>query len=312
LELYDLPELWDALPPLSQSFDVIGAVTPEAAQATGLVAGIPVVGGIFDVDASALGAGVHQPGQVCVIAGTWSINEIVTAEPLAHPSLFMTSIYTVPGLWLTIEASATSATNLEWFVTHFCGEEQREAEARGVSVYELCNELVASLPPGGTDVIFHPFLYGSNVQSTARAGFYGIAGWHTKAHVVRALYEGVVYCHLNHIEKLRAVGAEMDVARLTGGGSRSEVWTQIFADTLQLPMEVPEGVELGARGAAFCAGIGAGVYEDHADAVSKAVKVARRQEPNPEATPHYLARYEEYKRLLEAMEVPWDHLSKLS
>jgi L-xylulokinase len=299
------------MPTLVESFDVIGQITPEAAEATGLAAGTPVVGGIFDVDASALGAGVFQPGQVCVIAGTWSINEIVTEEPLVDPSLFMTSVYTVPGLWLSIEASATSATNLEWFVTHFCGEEQAEAEKRGVSVYDICSEMVASLPPGGTDVIFHPFLYGSNVQPTARASFYGIAGWHTKAHLARALYEGIVYCHLNHIEKLRAAGAGMDVVRLTGGGSRSQVWTQIFADTIQLPMEVPAGVEMGARGAAICAGIGVGAYKDHAEAVAKAVKVERRQEPNPEASPHYLARYAEYQCLLEAMQEPWDRLSKL-
>jgi L-xylulokinase len=149
------------------------------------------------------------------------------------------------------------------------------------------------------------------VQPTARAGFYGIAGWHTKAHLARALYEGVVFGHLNHIEKLRAAGAHMEVARLTGGGSRSHVWTQIFADTVQLPMEVPAGAEMGARGAAMCAGIGVGAYRDHADAVARAVKLERRQEPNPQATPHYLARYAEYRCLLVAMQEPWDRLSKL-
>jgi L-xylulokinase len=312
LDIYDFGEIWGAMPRLAESFEVVGGVTPEAAQATGLTEGTPVVGGIFDVDASALGSGVFEPGQVCVIAGTWSINEIVTAEPLIDPSLFMTSCYTVPGSYLTIEASATSATNLEWFVNQFCGEERMEAEKRGISVYDVCSEMVASLPPGGTDIIFHPFLYGSNVQATARAGFYGIAGWDTKAHMVRALYEGVVYCHLAHVDKLRAAGAEMDVARLTGGGARSKVWTQIFADTLELPMEVPDGAELGARGAALCAGIGAGVYQDHAEAVSRAVRLERRQEPDPEATPLYLARYREYQRLLEAMEEPWEHLADLS
>jgi L-xylulokinase len=90
------------------------------------------------------------------------------------------------------------------------------------------------------------------------------------------------------------------------------VWTQIFADTLQLPMEVPEGAELGARGAAICAGIGAGVYKDHAEAVARAVRLERRQEPDPQATPHYLARYAEYQRLLQAMQVPWNHLSRLA
>ena len=201
-----------------------------------------------------------------------------------------------------------------------------ELEGRDVYIREGCNtchsqmirplraetERYGHYSVAGEFVYDHPFLFGSNVQATARAGFYGMAAWHTKAHLLRALYEGIVYGHLSHIEKLRAAGAEMAVVRLTGGGSRSPVWTQIFADALQLPMEVAEGTELGARGAAISAGIGAGAYRDYPDAVAKAVKLARRQEPNPEATPAYLARYAEYKRLLEAMQEPWDHLSILS
>ena len=314
LALYDLSEMRTALPKLVHSFEIAGRVSPDAAHATGLAAGTPVVGGLFDVDASALGAGVYQPGQVCIIAGTWSINEIVTSDPIVDPALFMTSIYTVPDLWLTIEASATSATNLEWFVTQFCAEEKAEADKRGISVYEVCSEIVDSLPPGGSDIIFHPFLFGSNVQPTARSGFYGVAGWHTKAHMLRSLYEGVVYGHLSHFEKLRDAGGSgnhIEVARLSGGGAHSSVWTQIFADTLQLPIEVPDGIEIGARGAAMSAGIGVSVYKDHADAVSTAVKVKRRQEPNPAATPFYLDRYNEYKNLLECMQEPWDRLSRL-
>ena len=89
------------------------------------------------------------------------------------------------------------------------------------------------------------------------------------------------------------------------------MWTQIFADTLQLPMEVPDGTEIGARGAAMSAGIGVGAYQDHAEAVSQAVRVDRQQEPNPDATPFYLSRYSEYTRLLKSMQEPWDHLSRL-
>ncbi len=315
LDLYDLKELRPALPALVQSFDIAGRVTPDASRATGLAAGTPVVGGLFDVDASALGAGVYRPDQVSIIAGTWSINEIVTSDPIVHPALFMTTIFTVPNLWLTVEASATSATNLEWFVTQFCAEEKAMAAERGISVYDVCSEIVDSLPPGGSDIIFHPFLFGSNVQATARAGFYGIAGWHTKAHMLRSLYEGVVYSHLSHLEKLRdARGSDIHIeaVRLSGGGAHSAVWTQIFADTLRLPMEVPDGIEIGARGAAMSAGIGVGVYKDHADAVETAVRVERRQEPNPAAAPSYLARYTEYKRLVEGMREPWDRLSRLA
>lgn len=310
LEWYDIPETWDALPRLAESTEVIGRVTKEAAEATGLAEGTPVVAGLFDVDAGALGSGVIAPRTLCIIAGTWSINELLIDYPAVNPALAMVHVGMVPGRWMVLEGSATSMANLEWFVNTLCGEEKQAAQQRGVSVYEICSELVGGLPPGSTDIIFHPFLFGSNVQATARAGFYGVAGWHTKAHLLRALYEGVVYGHMNHIDKLRALGP-LSVARLTGGGSRSAVWTQIFADALNMTMEVPDGGEVSALGAAMSAGIGVGVYRDHADAVQQAVRVARRQEPIVENTPHYQARYQAYKQLLDVMRQPWETLHGL-
>jgi L-xylulokinase len=309
--LYGLAEAYDALPPLKQSSEIAGRVTASAAQETGLKAGTPVVGGLFDVDASAIGAGTINVNQACLVMGSWSINEVITKEPIVDPRLFMTTLFASPGLFLTIEGSATSATNLEWFVNQCCGDERAEAKRRGISVYEVCNEEVASLPPGSTNIIFHPFLYGSNVQPTARAGFYGVAGWHTRAHLLRALYEGVVFGHLSHIEKLRAAGAQINSARLTGGGSRSAVWSQMFADTIQVPMEISDGNELGARGVALAAGIGAGVYSDYEEAVREAVSVVRVHEPIPFNKPLYLERYAEYQRLIRVMQEPWEALSKL-
>ncbi|MCB0178607.1 MAG: carbohydrate kinase [Anaerolineae bacterium] len=308
---FGIPEIYEALPRLAHSFEVIGQVTAAAAAATGLAVGTPVVGGMFDVDASAVGAGVYRPGQACLIAGTWSINEVVTAEPVIDPNLFMTTIFSAPETWLTIEASPTSATNLEWFVTQFCAEERLDAEKRGISVFEVCSEAVASIAPDNANIIFHPFLYGSNVQANARSGFYGVAGWHTRAHLLRALFEGVVFSHLNHIEKLRAAGANFDIARLTGGGSRSKVWAQMFADILGTPIEIPDGTETGARGAALSAGIGAGVYNSYDEAVDQAVSVVRTHEPISANIPLYLARYEAYKHLVEAMQPSWDHLAGL-
>lgn len=302
LELYGLTELFDALPPLMQSFDVIGEVTQKAADETGLQAGTPVVGGIFDIDASAVGSGAVNAGQACIIAGTWSINEVITQSALVDPSLFMTTIFASPGLFLSTEASATSATNLEWFVAQCCGDERVEAKRRGVSVYEICNEKVASVDPGSSNIIFHPFLFGSNVHKAARAGFLGLAGWHTRAHLLRALYEGVVFGHLSHIDKLRAAGAQIGSARLTGGGSRSEVWAQIFSDAIQIPMEITDGSELGARGAALSAGIGTGIYDDYSQAVEQAIKLVRVYEPDSDNTSVYLARYEEYTKSIEALQ----------
>lgn len=312
MELYDLSEAYDALPRLKHGHEVIGQVTPAAARETGLAVGTPVVGGLFDVDASAIGAGAINVNQACLVAGSWSINEVITKDPIVDSSLFMTTLFAEPGLFLTIEGSATSATNLEWFVTQCCGDERAEAKRRGISVYEVCSEEVASLAPGSTNIIFHPFLYGSNVQPTARAGFYGVAGWHTRAHLLRALYEGVVFGHLNHIEKLRKAGGQIQSARLAGGGSRSRVWSQMFADTIQVPMEVSDGNELGARGVALAAGIGAGIYGDYAEAVQQAVSVVRVHEPIAANTPLYLARYAEYERLSNVMQAPWEELNKLN
>ena len=312
LAIYGIPEMLPALPRPVWGHEIAGHITRKAAALTGLTAGTPVTGGLFDIDAAAIGAGVISDGVLCIIAGTWSINQVISNAPVIDKKVFLTSLYAVPGMWLTLEASPTSAANLEWFVNNFCYEEKQEAQARGISVYDVCNKKVASLAPGSVDIIFHPYLFGSDVQATARAGFYGLGAWHTKAHVLRALYEGVVYGHLNHIQKLRAAGARIEKARLTGGGSHSHVWTQMFADALQLPVEVPEGAEVAARGAAMAAGIGAGVYRDYAEAVAKVVKVERVHQPNHDATPAYLARYREYVNILEAMKEPWNRLARLS
>lgn len=309
LKIYGIPECREALPRPIESDAVAGKVTSKAAKATGLLEGTPVVGGLLDVSATALGAGVIHTGQACIIAGTWSINEVVTAEPVDDKQLFMNSIY-IPDHYMTIEASATSAINLEWFVKHFCAEEAAEAGRRGISVYDICNEKVGQVDAGSGNLFFHPFLFGSNVQADARAGFYGVAGWHTKNHLLRAVYEGVVYGHLNHIEKLKSSGIRMDMARFTGGAARSSVWAQMFADAIGIPMEIVEGEETGARGGAMCAGIGVGVYENYHDAVAKTVTVKNRYEPDAANTARYREYFVEYQNLVQVMSEAWHRLSK--
>jgi L-xylulokinase len=116
---------------------------------------------------------------------------------------------------------------------------------------------------------------------------------------------------MSHIEKLRAAGGQINTARLTGGGSRSPVWSQMFADTIEVPMEVSDGNEIGARGAAISAGIGAGIYSNYAEAIREAVSVVRVHEPNPANKLFYLERYAEYQRLARVMQAPWEALSKL-
>jgi L-xylulokinase len=249
LDAYGIAEVAGALPPIAGSSTPIGRVSAAAAQATGLLAGTPVVGGMFDATAGPLGAGVVTPGQLCITAGTWSVNALACAAPLASQRQIFNALY-LPGTWLAIDASPTSSANLEWFVAEFCAEERAEAQARGISAYEVCGERIAKHQPAGTSIVFHPFLYGANTAPAARAGFYGLAGWHTRADLLRALYEGVVYGHRSQIEPLLRLGTGTQSGRLIGGGARSPVWAQMFADVLGLTIEVPRGDEIGARGAA--------------------------------------------------------------
>lgn len=311
LDLCGIPEILRALPQPLESHEIVGTVTAAAAAATGLAQGTPVAAGVYDIDGSAIGSGVVAPGQASVVVGTWSINDIVTSEPIRDESLLMTKRFAVPDLWISIDGSATSAANVDWFIAEFMELERRDAEARGSSIFERCDEMVAGVAPNEATIIFHPFLFGSDTQVNARAGFYGIAGWHTRAHLLRALYEGVVFGHRTHIDRLRRAGALMGTIRLAGGGSRSRVWAAMFADVLGAEIEVPAASEVGALGAAMVAGIGVGLYRDVADAVEQAVSVARRHVPDPSMHAYYEARYAAYGALVEAMAPGWDQLSTL-
>lgn len=309
LEALGLTECLSALPTLSDSTEVSGTVTAEAAAVTGLAAGTPVVTGLYDIDASALGAGVVDPGEVCIIAGTWSINEVISAEPMPNRDILMMKGYVVPGRWSSIEASATSAVNLEWFVRTCCERESELAASRGVPVFEICSEYVASVPLETASVVFHPFLHGANGNAFARAGFYGLAGWHGKPHMLRAIFEGVAFSHRQHVETLRGTGLPMHTVHLTGGGARSMVWSQMFADVLGLPVSVTDEDEVGARGAAMCAAIGVGLVSSHADAASRMVRVARTYEPHASASPHYERRYRDYLAIAGTMAGHWPRMS---
>ncbi len=309
LEIYGISEVYDALPRLAHSAEVIGTVTAQAAQSTGLAPGTPVVAGMIDIDAGAIGVGVNHSRQACVIVGSWSINEVIVDEPVVSPDLFLTAPFADPERWLIVEASTAGATNLDWFVRNFCSEEQREAERRNISVFDVCGEQVASIPVHDSVPVFHPFLYGSNVQASAQGGFYGLVGWHTRTHMLRAMYEGVVFSHLTHVERLRRAGAGFDVARLTGGGARSEVWSQMFADVLNVPVEVTDSFESGTRGNALAAGIGAGIYADYAEAAAQSVSILRVHEPDITSHEMYMQRYSHYCEIEIAMREPWRSLN---
>jgi L-xylulokinase len=300
MSLYGLKDATDLLPRLVQPDEVAGYVTEEVANRTGLAQGTPVVGGLFDVVASALGSGVAKPGQASIIAGTWSINQVLSTAPVVDESVFMASCFG-DNRFVNIEASATSAANLEWYVREFV-----ERGAHHDDPFGYCNDLIAAIEPAADDPFFHPFLYGSGQGAQMRAGLYGLAGWHTEAHVLRALFEGVVFEHRRHIEQLTSAGVDFGDADLSGGGSRSPVWPQMFADCLGKTMTVAVCEETGALGAAIVAGVGAGEFTDLDVGVAAMTSTKSLFTPDPSMKTHYDRRYETFTQLTQAMSSFWE------
>ena len=307
MALYGLEDAMDMLPPLAEPYDIVGGVSTEAAALTGLRQGTPVVAGVFDVVASAIGSGAVKVGDASIVAGTWSINQVIIDQPIRSAEIFMTSNFG-KGLYMGLEASATSAANLEWFVKEFI----EPGLANGQNPFDLCNRLVASVPPALDLPLYHPFLYGSGANGAARAGFYGVGGWHGRADMLFALYEGVVFGHRKHIETLSAAGARFEKAILSGGGSHSPVWSQMFADILDVPISIASCQETGALGAAITAGIGAGLFADYSAGVTATTRLERVHHPKPDFQNIYNQRCALYEDLVRAMAGPWEHMKYLN
>ncbi|MCJ8324220.1 MAG: carbohydrate kinase [Rhizobiales bacterium] len=309
LEKFGIADCEDKLPKLYEPSEIVGKVTQLAAEQTSLAVGTPVVAGLFDVVASALGSGVVELGEASIVAGTWSINQVIVEKPLVDDTIFMTASY-ADDRYMEIEASATSAANLEWFVKEFI--EPGLDHDSGVSPFDICNDLVAGVKLDAALPLYHPFLYGSSTNGAARAGFYGIGGWHGRAEMLHALYEGVVFGHRKHVETLRAAGAGFNKVILSGGGSRSPVWPQMFADILDVPVTIAKCQETGALGAAIAAGIGAGVFGSYEAGVKKMTQLDRQYTPNAATQKTYAERYEIYNSLCDDLGSAWDTLKDIS
>jgi len=307
LEAYGIPEVHAMLPPMLDSWSIGGKVTPSGAREAGLAEGTPVAVGGMDICMTVLGCGCLNEGDMCIIAGTWSINGIITEKCVIHPEVHNSFTHSVPDRWYLCDASPSSAANLDWFVDQFCYWEKAEGEKRGLSPFEIVNEEIAGMDARSCDILFHPFIYGSNVQAKARAGFYGLGAWHKRSDLLRAVFEGVCFSHLHHVQKLRSAVSDK-AAYIAGGGKRSEIWTQIFADVLNTPIRVPQSDELGALGCAMTAAVAVGIYPDHREAVARMCSMIRNHEPDSEAHEIYMKKYEGYKKLLDVMKMPWDHM----
>ena len=212
----------------------------------------------------------------------------------------------MPGYFLVEESSPTSAGNMEWFIRNLMSYEKAEAKENGGSVYDITNEWVDSIDPKDSNVIFLPFLNGSNEDALAKGTFIGLTAFHNQQHMLRAVYEGIVFSHLTHVKKLLRNRPAPESIRLSGGAANSDVWVQIFADVLQIPIDVVGDKELGAQGAAMAAGIAAGIYQDYPDAITKSVKITKTVQPRKEYAEIYVEKYANYRKVIESLSGAWE------
>ncbi len=305
LDAFGIGNLRDILPPLKRSADLCGKITAKAAAKTGLAEGTPVAGGMFDIDACGLACGIVDESQLCMISGTWGNNQYIAKKPVCDKDFFISSCYCIDGYFLMLEGSATSASNLEWFVTELLGADRQLAEQEGKSVYDVCNAEVAQTKPDDPNITFLPFLYGSNADPNAKATFVGLNAWHKRGHLLRAIYEGVVFSHRTHLDRLLKFRDYPKSIRLAGGAARSVEWVQIFADCFQVPVEIPAGTELGALGAAVCAAVAVGYFDNYADAMVNMARVGRTQEPNCDLKDVYAEKFDQYHKIINALSPVW-------
>ena len=282
-------------------------MTREASEKTLLPEGTPVAAGMFDVNACGIASGLSDEEQMCMIAGTWSINEFIGKKPVTNGTVDLNSMFCMPGYFLIEESSPTSAGNMEWFIRNLMNYEKEEAKEEGSSIYDLTNEWVASIEPQDNNVIFLPFLNGSNEDALAKGTFVGLTAYHNKKHMLRSVYEGLVFSHVTHVKKLLRNREIPKSIRLSGGAANSDVWVQIFADALQIPIDVVGDKELGAQGAAMAAGIAAGIYKDYQEAVSRTVKITKTIYPRPEYKEIYEKKYAAYRAVIDGLSGAWEY-----
>jgi len=308
LELAGIPEIADARPPIRAGPEVVGGVTAAAAEETGLEAGTPVISGVIDIVASAIGSGAATAGDSSSIVGTTSLNQTFLDEPDTTPvGVGFTMALGFNSLWTRSMASMTGTPNLDWAVETVASTDD----------FAAIEAAVEDVPPGSEGVVYLPFLSGAGerapfLDANARAGLMGLEPDHDWGTVLRAVYEGVA---LAMRDCYASLPADPDEIVVSGGGARSSLWCQLFADCLGTGLAVPEGEEFGAKGVALLAGVGTDRYPDLKSAVERTVTTARTYAPRPDHEAFYAEWYDLYTDTYEAMFEPWakraDLLSRL-
>jgi sugar (pentulose or hexulose) kinase len=300
-----LPVRREQMPELLAVGSVIGGVTAEAAAATGVPVGLPVIAAAADKACEILGAGAITPEVGALSYGTTATIDITTpryteatpfvpAYPAALPGQYNTEVQIFRGYWM-----------VNWFKEQFGQPESAEAAAAGGAPEALFDRLVASVPPGCEGLMLQPYWTPGlrHPGPDARGAVIGFTDVHTRAHLYRAILEGLAYALREGKERIEAKSrVGITCLRVSGGGSQSDAALQITADIFGLPTARPHTHETAGLGAAITAAVGLGLHRDFASAVAAMTRPGRGFEPDPAQAALYDALYRRvYRRMYDRL-----------
>ncbi len=294
----------DLLAKVYESPEVTGYVNEKAAKACGLTNGIPVAAGAGDNAAAAIGTGVCENGKAFTTIGTSGVVFAHTDKMIFDKQgRIHTFCCAVPGAWHVMGVTQAAGLSLSWFRNNF---------AKDLSYGEI-DKLCESIPIGVEKLIYLPYLMGERtpiLDTDARGVFFGLSAMHTKAHMARAIMEGVSYSLKNCLDVLNEVGVGAVDMALCGGGSKGNFWRGMIADVFDMPVKIMQSEEGPALGAAILAGCAAGVFKDVREGCTKLVKVKEEQQPIKENHLEYEKFYSVYNGLYPALKDGFSRLAK--
>ena len=311
-----LPELvaeagiaMDVLPPIRRSQEILGGVTPEAAQATGLKPGTPVVAGCADHVASAYVAGAARDGDLVLKFGGAGDILLSTAKAVADPRLFI-DYHIIPDHYFSNGCTAATGTLLNWILRELAAGEAEKARASGQSPHAWMDRLAAEVPPGSEGVVLLPYFLGEKTplhDPNARGTILGLGLHHRLAHVWRAALEGVIFGFRHHVDVFREIGLKVERVFACDGGAASDLWLQIAADALSVPVTRIDKHPGSCLGAAYVAGVGMGAFKDFAG-VSRYVASGKVFRPDAARSAVYDRAYANFRATYERLKTLYPRL----
>ncbi len=292
------------MPPIRMPTEILGHVTPDAARATGLARGTPVLVGGGDYPVALLGSGVCRPGLASEVAGTSSIVTVVSEKPVLDPEIC--NVGTPEGNWgafVLLEAGGDSA---RW---------ARRAFHDNDLGYAQIMDMAAGAAPGADTLLFLPYLVGERLGAhrNSRAQFFGLAAGHGLAQMHRAVLEGVGFAVNRHLRVMeRATGTRPEVLIASGGGAKADLWLRIKAAIYDRPILIPEEPECGLVGCAALAAVATGADRDLTQAAERLVRHAREVLPDPAWAEHYARMQPLFDALCDQSRAHYDTLDALA